>query len=205
MMEDTTAFDKEEQSDNLYPTLQEESLSVDPKQLEKEENEAELAKLEEEISTLKQVLAVKETQASALRKTLGLGPLSQIKNEINKVQTTPAYLKTQETLKSAGQATANVFASMTSKFSEMKNSNTFKSFEEKMDSVGSSFMGKFKQLRLRRSSNVSAGDSENDDEAKVQGLSGAKQDQVEVSGDAKGAGEPVIEQPKQESTDLLSM
>jgi len=181
MMEDTTAFDKEEQSDNLYPTLQEESLSVDPKQLEKEENEAELAKLEEEISTLKQVLAVKETQASALRKTLGLGPLSQIKNEINKVQTTPAYLKTQETLKSAGQATANVFASMTSKFSEMKNSNTFKSFEEKMDSVGSSFM------------------------AKVQGLSGAKQDQVEVSGDAKGAGEPVIEQPKQESTDLLSM
>lgn len=30
------------------------------------------------------------------------------------------YIKTQETLKSAGQATANVFASMTSKFSEMK-------------------------------------------------------------------------------------
>merc|ERR1719457_430062 len=180
-MEDTTTFDKEEQSDSLYPTLQENNVSVDQKQLEKEEDEAELAKIEEEVATLKEVLALKEAQVSALRQKLGLGPFSQIKNEINKVQATPAYIKTQETLKSAGQATANVFASMTSKFSEMKNSNTFKSFEEKMDSVGSSFM------------------------AKVQGMSGAKEDKVEAAADVKATGEPVVEQPKQETADLLSM
>jgi len=205
MMEDTTTFDKEEQSDSLYPTLQEDNLSVDPKQLEKEEDEAELAKIEEEVATLKEVLALKEAQVSALRKKLGLGPLSQIKNEINKVQATPAYIKTQETLKSAGQATANVFASMTSKFSEMKNSSTFKSIEEKMDSVGSSFMEKFQQLKLKRSSNTQVEDSEKDDESKVQGMSGAKQDKVEAADDVKATGEPVVEQPKQETADLLSM
>ena len=40
----------------------------------------------------------------------------------------------------------------------------------------------------------------------MQGMSGAKQDKVEAAGaDVKATGEPVVEQPKQETADLLSM
>jgi len=41
--------------------------------------------------------------------------------------------------------------------------------------------------------------------SKVQGMSGAKQDKVEAADDVKATGEPVVEQPKQETADLLSM
>jgi len=46
--------------------------------------------VEEEISTLKQVLTAKEHRASELRKILGITPLSQIKAELNKVQSSQA-------------------------------------------------------------------------------------------------------------------
>ena len=43
-------------------------------------------------------MALKEAQVSALRKKLGLGPFSQIKNEINKVQATPALVLSLKTV-----------------------------------------------------------------------------------------------------------
>uniref|UniRef100_H2YZZ2 Tumor protein D52 n=1 Tax=Ciona savignyi TaxID=51511 RepID=H2YZZ2_CIOSA len=112
----------------------------------KEELLQDLAKTEEEIDTLRQVLTAKEKHAAEIRKLLGLTPLGILKADISKLQSSQAYKKTSETLRSAGQATANVFNSLGSsvsmKFSEMKNSPTFKSFEEKVEGVGSNIMAK---------------------------------------------------------------
>jgi len=63
-------------------------------------------------------------------------------------------------LKSAGQATANVFTSfgnsMSNKFSEMKNSNTFKSFEEKVEGMSSTIMAKVQGVKKDEEDDVSS-------------------------------------------------
>jgi len=129
--------------DNLYPELDAEEVLAEE---EEDELENELKKIEDEIATLKQVLTAKEQRAVELRKLLGYTPMNQLKAELNKIQSSQPFVKTSETLKSAGQATASVFSSFGSsintKFSDMKNSNTFKSFEEKMEGMSSSFMAK---------------------------------------------------------------
>ena len=106
-------------------------------ELLKAELKKELDKTEEEINTLRQVLTAKEQHAAELRKSLGMTTLGQMKAEITRIQSSQAYQKTQETLKSSGQATASFFSSIGSsvstRFSEMKNSNTFKSLEERSE------------------------------------------------------------------------
>lgn len=115
-------------------------------ELLKAELKKELDKTEEEINTLRQVLTAKEQHAAELRKSLGMTTLGQMKAEITRIQSSQAYQKTQETLKSSGQATASFFSSIGSsvstRFSEMKNSNTFKSLEERVEGVGTSIMAK---------------------------------------------------------------
>ncbi|XP_051914182.1 tumor protein D54-like isoform X1 [Hippocampus zosterae] len=55
-----------------------------------------LAKMEEEIQTLRQVLLTKEKSAADIRRRLGMGPLSSIKENLSKgwqeVQTSSPYL-----------------------------------------------------------------------------------------------------------------
>lgn len=62
----------------------------------------ELAKMEEEIQTLRQVLLVKENCAADIRRQLGLGPLSNFKQSLSKgwhdVQTSSPYLSASATL-----------------------------------------------------------------------------------------------------------
>ncbi|XP_068509308.1 tumor protein D54 isoform X5 [Syngnathus scovelli] len=146
--------------------------------LTEEEAEAlqnELAKVEEEISTLRQVLSAKERHAAELKRKLGLNPLNEFKQNLTKswqdVQTSNAYKKTQETLSQAGQKTTAALTTMSSAISRklgdmrvvpfsnsfsshysirhsismpaMRNSATFKSFEDKV--------GNLKIPRMRRS------------------------------------------------------
>ncbi|XP_019641633.1 PREDICTED: tumor protein D52-like isoform X24 [Branchiostoma belcheri] len=129
------------------PTQDGDPLYQDPTELqdeqEKEEIRAELQKTEEEIKTLKQVLASKERAAADLKRRLGITPLKEFKDEASKtwknVQSSQAYKKTSETLSVAGQKTAQASAaawqSMSRKLGEMKNSQSFKSFEEKVGST----------------------------------------------------------------------
>ncbi|XP_078665332.1 tumor protein D52-like isoform X11 [Branchiostoma floridae x Branchiostoma belcheri] len=129
------------------PTQDGDPLYQDPTDLqdeqEKEEIRAELLKTEEEIKTLKQVLASKERAAADLKRRLGITPLKEFKDEASKtwknVQSSQAYKKTSETLSVAGQKTAQASAaawqSMSRKLGEMKNSQSFKSFEEKVGST----------------------------------------------------------------------
>ncbi|XP_070292081.1 tumor protein D53 homolog isoform X8 [Salvelinus sp. IW2-2015] len=102
---------------------------------------SELTKLEEEISTLRQVLASKEKHHSELKAKLGITPLSEFKQNFNKswydMQTSTAYKKTSETLSTAGQKTSAAFTTLgtaiSRKFGDMRNSPSFKSFEEKVE------------------------------------------------------------------------
>ncbi|KAF4096837.1 tpd52 like 2b isoform X9 [Onychostoma macrolepis] len=126
---------------------------------EAEELRLELIKVEEEIHTLRQVLSAKERHASELKRKLGLSPLSEFKQNITKswqdVQTSNAYLsasatlddiassevykKTQETLSQAGQKTSaalsTVGTAISRKLGDMRNSPTFKSFEDKVGNI----------------------------------------------------------------------
>lgn len=116
---------------------------------EAEELRIELTKVEEEIQTLRQVLVAKERHASELKRKLGLSPLTEFKQNISKgwqdVQTSNAYKKTQETLSQAGQKTSAAFSTMGSaisrKLGDMRNSPTFKSFEDKVGNIKTKVVG----------------------------------------------------------------
>ncbi|XP_077070352.1 tpd52 like 2b isoform X6 [Siphateles boraxobius] len=149
---------------------------------EAEELRLELAKVEEEIHTLRQVLSAKERHSAELKRKLGLSPLNELKQNISKswqdVQTSNAYVsasstldditssevykKTQETLSQAGQKTSAALSTVGTAISRklgdmralpfsnsfgnysirhsismptMRNSPTFKSFEDKVGNI----------------------------------------------------------------------
>ncbi|XP_059378843.1 tumor protein D54-like isoform X10 [Carassius carassius] len=116
---------------------------------EAEEMQVELIKVEDEIETLRQVLVAKERHAAELKRRLGIGPLSEIKQNLTKgwheVQCSNAYKRTQETLSQAGQMTSAAFSSMGSairnQFGEMRNSPSFKTFEDKVENMKYKVMG----------------------------------------------------------------
>uniref|UniRef100_A0A665V8N5 Tpd52 like 1 n=1 Tax=Echeneis naucrates TaxID=173247 RepID=A0A665V8N5_ECHNA len=117
---------------------------------EREAIQQELAKLEEEINTLKQVLSSKEKQHIELRQKLGITPLSELKSNFSRgwqdMQSSTAYKKTSETLSTAGQKTSAAFSTLgtaiTRKFGDMRNSPSFKSFEEKVENTVSTIKTK---------------------------------------------------------------
>ncbi|XP_043545035.1 tumor protein D52 isoform X2 [Chiloscyllium plagiosum] len=130
---------------------------------EREELTNELAKVEEEIQTLSQVLAAKERHVAELKKKLGLTPLHELKQNLSKswldVQSSTAFKKTSETLSQAGQKASSAFtnfgSAITKKFEDvsihslrhsismpaMRNSPTFKSFEDRVESLKSKVAG----------------------------------------------------------------
>ncbi|XP_074436936.1 tumor protein D53 isoform X1 [Larus michahellis] len=145
---------------------------------EKEELKIELAKLEDEISTLRQVLSAKEKHLVEIKQKLGISLMNELKQNFSKswhdMQTTSAYKKTHETLSHAGQkataAISNVGTAISKKFGDMRyrdllllwsyfedknysirhsismpamrNSPTFKSFEEKVETTVTSLKTK---------------------------------------------------------------
>ncbi|XP_003479772.2 tumor protein D53 isoform X2 [Cavia porcellus] len=130
---------------------------------EKEELKAELVQLEDEITTLRQVLSVKERHLAEIRQKLGMSLMDELKQNFSRswhdVQTTAAYKKTQETLSHAGQkataAFSNVGTAISRKLGDMRysirhsismpamrNSPTFKSFEERVETTVTSIKTK---------------------------------------------------------------
>ncbi|XP_077192030.1 tumor protein D54 isoform X11 [Paroedura picta] len=159
---------------------------------EEEELKAELTKVEEEIVTLRQVLAAKERHCGELKRKLGLTPFDGLKQNLSKswhdVQVSNAYVsasstledwnekltqseaykKTQETLSQAGQKTSAALSNVGSVISRklgdmrahpfshslssysirhsismpaMRNSATFKSFEDRVGTIKSKVVG----------------------------------------------------------------
>ncbi|XP_061616874.1 tumor protein D52 isoform X5 [Phyllopteryx taeniolatus] len=109
---------------------------------ERQELQVELLRVEDEIQTLSQVLAVKETQLADIKRKLGVTPLNELKQNFTKswqeVTTSSAYKRTSETLSHAGlKATAalsNVSAAISRKLEDVRNAPSFKTFEEKVGS-----------------------------------------------------------------------
>ncbi|CAH6777256.1 Tpd52 [Phodopus roborovskii] len=116
---------------------------------EQDELRRELAKVEEEIQTLSQVLAAKEKHLAEIKRKLGISSLQEFKQNIAKgwqdVTATSAYKKTSETLSQAGQKASAAFSSVgsviTRKLEDVRNSPTFKSFEEKVENLKSKVGG----------------------------------------------------------------
>ncbi|XP_046891150.1 tumor protein D53 isoform X1 [Hypomesus transpacificus] len=131
---------RESEEDNMVSDV---DLNNTVTEEEREEIQQELAKLEEEISTLRQVLSSKEKQHAELKQKLGITPLSELRNNFSRswydMQTSTAYKKTSETFNTAGQKTSAAFNNLGSaisrKFGDMRNSPSFKSFEEKVEST----------------------------------------------------------------------
>ncbi|XP_051526845.1 tumor protein D52-like isoform X2 [Myxocyprinus asiaticus] len=134
---------------------------------------SELVKVEDEIQTLSQVLAAKEKQVVEIKRKLGITPLNELKQNLSKswheVTTSTAYKKTSETLSQVGQKATTAFSSVGSAISRkledvsirsiqhsasmplMRNKPTFKSFEEKVET-----------LKTKISPTPSTGDNEAD-------------------------------------------
>ncbi|KAM4706205.1 tumor protein D52-like isoform 3-T3 [Rhinophrynus dorsalis] len=136
----------------------EDAAATVPEILSEEEQEKlrrELEKVEEEIQTLSQVLAAKERHLAEIKRKLGVTPLAELKQNISKglqdVASTTVYKRTSETLSHAGQKASAAFSSVGSVITRkledvnirsiqhsismpaMRNSPTFKSFEEKVE------------------------------------------------------------------------
>uniref|UniRef100_A0A3P9C5Z5 Tpd52 like 1 n=2 Tax=Haplochromini TaxID=319058 RepID=A0A3P9C5Z5_9CICH len=131
------------------------NLSASMTEEEREEIQQELAKLEEEIGTLRQVLSSKEKQHAELKQKLGITPLSELKTNFSRgwhdMQSSVAYKKTSETLSTAGQRTSAAFSTLgstiTRKIGDMRsnsigNSPSFRSFEEKVENTVSTIKTK---------------------------------------------------------------
>ncbi|XP_057684206.1 tumor protein D52 isoform X4 [Corythoichthys intestinalis] len=109
---------------------------------ERQELQVELLRVEDEIQTLSQVLAVKERQLADIKRKLGVTPLNELKQNFTKtwqeVTASTAYKRTSETLSQAGSAATAAFTNMSSaisrKLDDVRNTTSFKSFEEKVGS-----------------------------------------------------------------------
>lgn len=95
-------------------------------------------------------MSSKEKQHADLKQKLGLTTLSELRNNFSRgwhdMQTSTAYKKTSETLSTAGQKTSAAFSTLgsaiTRKFGDMRNSPSFKSFEEKVENTVSTIKTK---------------------------------------------------------------
>lgn len=76
----------------------------------------ELAKTEDEMQTLRQVLLAKEKYAVDIKRQLGMGPFSEIKHNMSKgwheVQTSNMYRMTHDTISHAGQISTAAMSTM---------------------------------------------------------------------------------------------
>ncbi|XP_055686645.1 uncharacterized protein LOC129791973 isoform X6 [Lutzomyia longipalpis] len=150
-------------------------LSIEEQERQKAEWSQELSRVEEEITTLRTVLASKVRHASELKRKLGITVWREITDDMNQgiknvkesnvyqtvetkvgnitraVQETPVYQKTENVFKSAGEKTSSLFGGLTTKISQMKNSESFKSFEER---VGSAYENVKTKVSNSRSNSV---------------------------------------------------
>ncbi|XP_032897268.1 tumor protein D54 isoform X12 [Amblyraja radiata] len=132
-------------------------------EVETEELKSELIKVEDEIATLRQVLAAKEKHAAEIKRKLGLTTFNELKQNLSKgwqdVQASNAYKKTSATLSTAGSKTSSAISSVGSVLSRtlgeinsysirhsismpaMRESPTFKSFEESVGNLKAKVIG----------------------------------------------------------------
>ncbi|CAG0898797.1 unnamed protein product [Darwinula stevensoni] len=148
----------------------------------REEWQQELVKTEEEIHTLRQVLASKMRRAHELKRKLGITPWKEFSDDwqqgIQNFRESQAFQKSTEALKTAVEKTSTTLgglgSAITQKLGDLKGSTTFRSFEEKVSGA----VGAVKS-RVTTSRSTSAQDFD----TALQESEEAKQDDVVLNQD----------------------
>ncbi|XP_050681404.1 tumor protein D54 isoform X3 [Leptidea sinapis] len=154
------------------PQVIDELEGLTPEQAEqlRAEWSRELARVEEAIATLHTVLQSKIRQSSELKRKLGITLWSEITTDVNQslknvkesqvyqtietrlaavkqaVTETPIYQKTESVIKTTAEKTTSIFggitAGVTQKLGQMRNSESFRSIEERMGYAYENVKGK---------------------------------------------------------------
>ncbi|XP_049546289.1 uncharacterized protein LOC125957552 isoform X1 [Anopheles darlingi] len=163
-------------------------LSTEEQVAQREEWSQELARVEEEITTLRTVLQSKMRHASELKRKLGITVWKEITDDVSQgiknvkesnvyqsvetkvgeittvVTSAPIYQKTESAIKTTAGKTTSVIGGiagkMTQKLTEMKQSDSFRSFEER---VGSAYENVRSKVSSRSSSVQSLSDLQGDE------------------------------------------
>lgn len=136
-------------------------MNMDPEERAKLEEEwkNDLVKTEDEIQTLKLVLNAKIRHSQELKTKLGITVWREFRCDMEQglknVKESDVYQKTESVLKTASEKTTTAIgtlgASVTKKLGDVKNSPTFKSFEE---AVGSAYANVKTKVSGSRSSSM---------------------------------------------------
>ncbi|XP_021194017.2 uncharacterized protein LOC110378904 isoform X2 [Helicoverpa armigera] len=110
----------------------------------------ELARVEDEIATLRTVLQSKIRQSSELKRKLGITVWKEITEDVNQglknVKESQVYQKTESVIKSTAEKTTSILggitAGMTTKIGQMRNSESFRSIEERVGTAYENVKGK---------------------------------------------------------------
>ncbi|KAK9505482.1 hypothetical protein O3M35_009527 [Rhynocoris fuscipes] len=134
-------------------------LSPEEQERQRQEWAKELAKVEEEINTLRQVLAAKVKVYQDLKRKLGVSVWREFQDDmtqgIRNVKESNVYQKTESVIKATTEKTTSILGGLgsgiSSKIGQLKNSESFKSFEEK---VGSAYENVKTKVSTSRSSSM---------------------------------------------------
>ncbi|XP_012276877.1 tumor protein D52 isoform X2 [Orussus abietinus] len=128
-------------ADNVANELQ--GLSLEEQERQKEEWSDELAKVEEEIQTLRHVLANKVRVSQDLKRKLGITVWKELSEDVNQglrnVKESQVFQKTESVFKTTAEKTTSILGGFGSgismKLGQMRNSDSFRSLEEKVGSA----------------------------------------------------------------------
>jgi len=176
MSADDNFFDTTSDDTNSPNIISTPLLSPEEMAKQREQWESDLAKLEDDILTLRQVLSAKVRQASELKRKLGITPYVELKSDLKQglqnIKDTDAYQKTNESIKTlatkvaenekyqktkdalstVGQKTTSTISSVGSftsnRWTAMRNSASFKSFEH---GVGTAYSNVKSKVRSSQS------------------------------------------------------
>lgn len=129
-----------------------ELAGLTPEQVEQLRSEwsRELAHVEDEIATLRTVLQSKIRQSSELKRKLGITVWKEITEDVNQglknVKESQVYQKTESVIKSTAEKTTSILGGITagvsSKIGQMRNSDSFRSIEERVGTAYENVKGK---------------------------------------------------------------
>ncbi|XP_063218877.1 tumor protein D52 isoform X3 [Bacillus rossius redtenbacheri] len=118
-------------------------LSPEEQEKQRQEWQLELAKVEEEIQTLRHVLASRVKHSQELKRKLGITVWKEIQDDmsqgIRNVKESNVYQKTESVIKTTAEKTTTLLgglgSSVTTKLGQLKNSESFRSLEEQVGSA----------------------------------------------------------------------
>ncbi|XP_031786766.1 tumor protein D52 isoform X3 [Nasonia vitripennis] len=134
--------------DNVANELQ--GMTVEEQERQKAEWSAELAKIEDEIQTLREVLSSKVRMAHELKRKLGISVWKELSVDVNQglknVKESQVYQKTESVLKNTAEKTTSILggfgSGLSMKIGQMRNSDSFRSLEEKVGSAYENVKGR---------------------------------------------------------------